>query len=117
MFAALRASAADIARRSVMGIVGGALLIVAVSFFTSAAWYWLFLWLGPVAASLWIGGFYLLVGAVLLLLAREPHQPSAELREQSAPPMQRVMTAFFDGVEAGSRSRRPPPPPARRPAG
>jgi len=106
MFAALRASAADIARRSVMGLVGGALLIVALSFFTTAAWYWLFAWVGPVGASLWIGGFYLLAGLVLLLLAREPHQPSPELREQGTPPMQRVVTAFFDGIEAGSRARR-----------
>lgn len=105
MFAALRASAADIARRSVMGLVGAVLLIVSAGFFTSAAWYWLFLWGGAMLASLLIGLFYLLAGLVLLLIAREPSAPDPDLAGRDEPPLQKVLTAFFNGVEAGSRTR------------
>ncbi|MCR8723858.1 phage holin family protein [Frigidibacter sp. ROC022] len=114
MFGALRASAADIARRSALGVAAAILLIVALGFITSAGWYALKQWDGPVTAGLIVGGIYLVLGLVLMLLAREPAPPPPPPQEE-VPPMQRVVAAFFDGIEAGSRARRPPPDdPSRR---
>lgn len=108
MFLGLRASVADIMRRSVMGLAGAVLIVVALGFFTSAGWYALSLAYGPVIAGCILGGVFLLLGLILLLVAREPHVPP-QVRYQEEAPMARVVSAFLGGMAAGSRTRRRPP--------
>lgn len=108
MFLGLRASVADLMRRSIMGLAGAILIAVALGFFTSAGWYALSVAYGPVIAGCILGAVFLLLGLILLLVARDPHVPP-QIRYQAEPPMGRVVTAFLGGMAAGSRSRRRPP--------
>ena len=92
------------------------MLIVALSFATSACWRSLARWQGFVAADLIVAAVYLVAGMIVLLVAsRQPDRPgSATLREENLAqarihdpaPMGRIFAAFLDGMEAGVTARR-----------
>ncbi len=111
MLRGLKRGIADMARRSVLGLAGAMLMLVALVFFTIAAWKGLVIWNGPIAAALVLGAFYAVAGIVLLLMAREPAQvpETRDPPERDPAPMQRVVAAFLEGMAAGVTARRRPP--------
>lgn len=109
MLSAIKDGAADVARRSALGLAGVLLAGVGLGFMTAAAWQGLALWNGPIAASLIVGAFYLGIGMILLALARRPEPVPPPAAQTGDGQMLRVVDAFFEGVEAGVRSRRGAP--------
>jgi hypothetical protein len=106
MLRSLRASVADLARRSALGLAGALFLVLGLGFGVAAAWQGLAMWQGPLAAALILGAIFLGVGLILLAFARgEPAAPKAAPAAGQPDPMARVVDAFFEGVEAGARTR------------
>jgi hypothetical protein len=111
MLRSLRASLADLARRSALGLAGAVFLLVGLGFGIAAAFQGLALWQGPLAAALILGAIFLGLGLILLAFARgDAAAPQAGPDPAQSDPMARVVDAFFEGVEAGARTRA-----ARRP--
>lgn len=83
----LQLALGDMLRRSAMKIVAGAVIAVGVAFLVAALWTWLAYGLGwgSMLASLAIGGGLLVIGLLILLLAKTPrHQmpTSDELKRE-----------------------------------
>jgi len=70
----LQLALGDIARRSVLKVVAGVVLAVAVGFLIAALWSWLAYGLGwgATLASLAVGGGFAVIGCVILLVASKP---------------------------------------------
>jgi hypothetical protein len=70
----LQLALGDIARRSVLKVVAGVVLAVAVGFLIAALWSWLASGLGwgATLASLAVGGGFALIGIIILLVASKP---------------------------------------------
>lgn len=70
----LQLALGDIARRSVLKVVAGVVLAVAVGFLIAALWSWLAYGLGwgATLASLAVGGGFALIGIIILLVASKP---------------------------------------------
>lgn len=104
MIRAIRYGAADIARRSALGLAGALLLAVGLGFVTAAVWRSLALSYGSIGASLILGAIYLGLGLVCLAFARWSEPPPPPVRRDRT--ASRMVEAFFEGVEAGVRTRR-----------
>jgi hypothetical protein len=108
MLRAVKFAAADLARRSALCLVGLALLVVALVFFSVAAWKGLVLWEGAIAAALVMGAVYAVLGVIALLLARRRARREVALPAPAprGAPLSRLAFAFMEGLDAGIAARR-----------
>ena len=114
MFENLKASAAQTARRSAFGLLGGLALVVGIAFLTVALWIVLVNVADSLTAALVIGSIY--VGSALILLAfslsGRSDPPTVRAHHRQAPPskaeaMVGIAAAFFEGLGAGLTARPP----------
>jgi predicted phage tail protein len=105
--AAQRISAAI--RRGGLMVLGGIFGVVALAFFTVAAWIAAEDAFGSLAAALLIAGSYLILSLILFLVARRRHQrvtPRGRDSEQfTKPPPPPITEAFLAGLRAGRKMR------------
>lgn len=108
MFAAVELRARDALRRGVLAVIGGVLVMIGLGFLTHAAWLALAAFRDPIFAAQVVGGFYVLVGGLLLFRSRRRHivvpAPAA------APPQPAMhlmlVEAFLVGLDAARATRR-----------
>lgn len=105
MLRALRRSAEAVALRTVLALLGAIFVGVGLTFGTIAAWQGLAVWQGPIAASVVMAAIYAGIGLILLASAMHGRAPPEPRRSDAA--VERVVAAFFEGMAAGSRTRRP----------
>ncbi|WP_373356351.1 hypothetical protein [Pseudoroseicyclus sp. CXY001] len=114
----LRLAAAAIARNAVLGVAALLCLTVGLGCLTAAAWIAIAAAQGHLIAALCIGGFWMLMAFVLvLILTRRPRPvaaPVAAAAPTAATPgvltptlVSSVAMAFAQGLGAGLSSRRP----------
>ena len=92
----------SIATRLALALAGAGLAVAGTVLLLRAAWVGLSLALGPLWATVILGGALALVGALLLALAaRVPRRRAATDDDLIV----RIVTAFFGGLAAGRSSR------------
>lgn len=112
--AAVMARAQEGARRLGFIITSGIFFLIAAGFFTAAAWIAIEDATNALIAALYLGGFYLLTGIVLVLVARTPKgrkRPKSEplpedLRTPRRSPYPQMAEAFVAGMDTAARLRR-----------
>lgn len=112
--AAVMARAQEGARRLGFIITSGIFFLIAAGFFTAAAWIAIEDATNALIAALYLGGFYLLTGIVLVLVARTPKgrkRPKSEplpedLRTPRRSPYPQMAEAFVVGMDTAARLRR-----------
>ncbi len=89
------------AKRAVLFALAGVLALMAVIYFSVAAYTAFSLAFGPVAAGLWIGGILLVIAGLLILIAvlliRE--KKTAPIRQQVAPEEQALLAMLNENKE------------------
>ena len=70
-----------LAVRGVLGVLGVAVLLIALCFLLVAVYLWLALLVGPVVSAAILGGALLAVAIILLLLASRPMRGQAKAEE------------------------------------
>ncbi|WP_417257854.1 phage holin family protein [Celeribacter sp.] len=108
MFDHLKYAAKDTARRAAIGALGSVLVAVGVVMLTVSAWFALLLVTTPAIAALILGGGYTGVGLVILGLSgsrsqRRPHAAQTAASAPPADPMDRLTSAFLQGMETGAQ--------------
>lgn len=94
-------------------MVGAFFVAVGLGFLTSAAWVTLAAARDPLFAAQVLGGIYILVGGVMLILAGRRPEPAPQPAPSPATPAM-LVEAFFVGLDAAKGQRsckctRPPP--------
>lgn len=112
--AAVMARAQEGARRLGFIIISGIFFLIAAGFLTAAAWIAIEDATNALIAALYLGGFYLLSGIVLVVVARKPKGPKQQTpeprpedhRAARSSPYPQMAEAFVAGMDTAARLRR-----------
>lgn len=92
------------ARKAIFGVIAALAGLVALGFFTGAAYLWLFDQWGAVAAASTVGSIYLIVAGIAGVMATSDRAPEPE----PVPPAQvwtSLAEAFLIGLSATKKKR------------
>ncbi|SMX42613.1 phage holin family protein [Maliponia aquimaris] len=106
MLAMIETRARAALRRGVAGLMGGVLVAIGLGFLTQAAWLALASWQGPLFAAQTLGGIYLLLGGVVLLLVRKRHDAPPPAPSRQAISHLVLAEAFLVGLDAARSARK-----------